>query len=196
MAITDSLEVLSLITTARSWGIAAFAYRGYDGSGGSPAEKELCADAARIVEHLGVPSNDLFLVGQSLGTGIAVHTARDLSAAGHAPAGVILISPYTSLTAVANDLFGGLPVGLLLSDRYQTDAKLDELTSPVLVVHGARDEVIGVTHGKEVAAQLGEKATLRVLPTAGHNDIWLYEEAAEAVRTFVEQHHPADEGSH
>jgi len=184
MAISESVAVLREVATDDDWGFAVWAYRGYDGSGGSPAQKALFADALAQVNHLGIPAERLAVIGQSLGTGVAVHLAAERARAGQAPAAVVLLSPYTSIRRVADELLG-MPIGWILSDRFETLDELPGVQSPVLVIHGARDDVIPAAHGREVAAALGERATLVEVEVAGHNDLWAMPQTAATIRRFI-----------
>ena len=65
----------------------------------------------------GSPPSRTLLLGQSLGTGVAVQLA-----ARGAGARVVLLTPYRSITAMAGELFPWLPVGLLVRDRFDSEA--------------------------------------------------------------------------
>lgn len=184
MALAESVAVLHEVAGATDWRYAVWAYRGYDGSGGAPSQKALFADALREVRHLAVPHERLFLIGQSLGTGVAVHAAATMARAGEPPAGVVLLSPYTSIRRVANEAVG-IPVGWLLADTFETERELPAIASPTLILHGARDDIIGIDHGREIAGALGDRATLVELPSAGHNDLWADPRTRTEIRSFV-----------
>lgn len=187
MALSNSVAVLHEVVSGTASGFAVWAYRGYDGSGGRPAQEALFSDALAQVEHLGVASRRLVLMGQSLGTGVAVHVAAARARSGEPPAAVVLLSPYTSIRRVADELMS-LPVGWLLADRFETERDLPAVASPVLIIHGQRDESIGVAHAQDVAAALGARATLEVLAGAGHNDLWSMPQTAAEIRRFISQH--------
>ncbi len=187
MSLVETSGVLAQLVQDRPWGWAVWAYRGYDGSQGTPKQDDLIADAGRQVRHLGARPQRLFLIGQSLGTGVAVYLAAALSRAGTPPAGVVLLSPYTSIRRVADEALG-MPLGWLLADRWEALPQLVDVEAPVLIVHGAGDEVIDVAHGRAVAAALGERARLVVVADAGHNDLWLAAETAASIRSFVAEH--------
>ena len=74
-------------------------YRGYSGNPGTPSEEGLYRDARarrRWLAANGVGAGDLVIVGNSLGSGPAVELARAIR-----PRGLVLISPFASMTAVA-----------------------------------------------------------------------------------------------
>ncbi len=189
MSLFDARTVLEQLAPERSVGLAAFAYRGYDGSGGRPTEAKLTSDAEAIATHLkstyGVAPDHLVLVGQSLGTGIAANLAARLARSGHPPKGLGLISPYTSIARVFDDHVPIVPVGWAVSDSYRTDRLLPDLAPPIVIVHGTADEVIPIRHGRRLAERLGDRVQLVELPGLHHNDLWDDPRTLEALRTLL-----------
>ncbi|MFC3194822.1 alpha/beta fold hydrolase [Marinicella sediminis] len=81
-------------------------YRGYGGSGGSPSEAALFADALALFDHLqGQTNHPVTVMGRSLGSGIATYVASQREVAQ-----LILVTPFDSLRAVAAKLMPILPV--------------------------------------------------------------------------------------
>ena len=157
--------------SAAGVGVYAVEYPGYGPMNDrSPTEAAVYAAAAAALEHLqrrlDVPVSHTVLVGHSLGSGVAAEMARRGLAAR-----LVLISPYTSMVDMARQIAPFLPARLLVRDRYDTQAKARELRLPALVIHGSLDEVIPVAMGKRVA-ELLPSATLRIVPRAGHNDLF------------------------
>jgi alpha-beta hydrolase superfamily lysophospholipase len=65
------------------------------------------------------------------------------------------------------------------------DGALDGLTARVLVVHGARDNVIPVEHAHRIAAALGPRAELRLEPGGNHSCNNLHTVVRPAVADWV-----------
>ena len=189
VGLPSSQDVLELLNGEQGLGLAVWAYRGYDGSGGRPIEKALCQDARTQIVHLkkthGVRPAQVILVGQSLGSGIAAKLAADLTRDGEPPAGLVLLSPYTSIAAVFDDYVPLIPVGWAVADPYRTDRIIDDLPGPVLIVHGRDDTLIKIKHGRVLAQALGERAHMVELPGRGHNDLLQDLGAVMAIRRFV-----------
>lgn len=159
------------------WGVYMLSYRGYSGSGGSPSEKDNVADArlaygALVLE--GVNPQGLVLYGESLGSGIAARLATERPAAG-----LILEAPYTSILEVAQNAYPFLPVGYLLTDRYESDKVIRQVHMPLLVLHGQLDGVIDVALGRKLFALANEPKQLVVFPEGGHSN--LYAPANDAI---------------
>jgi len=150
---------------------AAVEYPGYPGAAGTPSEASIVAAAEVALEHLtgpmGVARNRIVLSGQSLGTGVAVR----LAANGWGTR-LVLLSPYTSMTAVAEQgIYRMFPIGLLLRDRFDSEQLAPRIQLPVLVLHGTRDEVVPFELGRALSSRFPQARFVEV-PGAGHNDLW------------------------
>ena len=124
------------------------AWRGFSGNEGKPTEEGLYEDARSAVRWLksnGVEENDIIIYGESLGTGIATEIAQNKNFAG-----VILESPFTSMIDAGKDKYPYLPVRLLLKDKYESDKKIKNIKSPVLIMHGKVDNIVPFHMGKKM----------------------------------------------
>ena len=190
---------LDLYSTLSGFGchVVAFDYRGYGDSEGSPTEEGLALDAQAAWEWVrarGVPPERVVLHGESLGCAVALRLAKELSEAGTPPAGLILESPFASLTATACSLYWFLPVRLMLRERYPSDERIGAVTCPILVFHGHQDPLVKFEHGRRLF-DLAPPASASGVPkrfvesrNAGHNDLRAADlEAYEkALREFLE----------
>jgi uncharacterized protein len=128
-------------------GLVALEYRGYGGNTGAPSEAGLIADAEAAYAFAAAryPAKQIVLWGESLGTGVAVALAT------RKPVGrVILEAPFTSTVAVAASRYWYLPVGLLMKDQFRSDELIGRVTAPVLILHGARDQVVPFAMGERM----------------------------------------------
>jgi len=104
-------------------------YRGYGQSEGQPSETGLYSDidgAIQYVRSRGYDTQHIFLFGQSLGTAVTIDAASRQRVAG-----IILEAPFTSVAGVARKLVI-LPVGFILSNRFDSLAKVARVTVPVV----------------------------------------------------------------
>jgi fermentation-respiration switch protein FrsA (DUF1100 family) len=124
------------------------AWRGFSGNKGEPTEKGLYEDARSTVRWLkrqGVDEKNIILYGESLGTGIAVEIAQNKNFAG-----IILESPFTSMIDAGEDKYPFLPVRFLLKDKYESDKKIKNIKSPILIMHGKVDNIVPFHMGKRI----------------------------------------------
>ncbi|RJG03869.1 alpha/beta fold hydrolase [Noviherbaspirillum sedimenti] len=112
-------------------------YRGYGGSSGSPSEAALLRDAVTVFDFVRSRHPDVAVIGQSLGSGVAVFlaTVRQI-------ARLVLITPYDSIETVAKNSFPQFPVSLLLKDKFLSSTRAASVRSPTLILLAERDEVI------------------------------------------------------
>lgn len=129
------------------FGLVALEYRGYGGNTGTPSEAGLIADAEAAYAFAAAryPARQIVLWGESIGTGVAVALAT------RKPVGrVILEAPFTSAVAVAAAHYWYLPVGLLMKDQFRSDELIGKVTAPVLILHGAHDQVVPFGMGERM----------------------------------------------
>jgi uncharacterized protein len=161
-------------------------YRGYGSSEGQPSERDLTADALLWIDHMTqkTPAQDVFVFGRSLGSGVAVQIA----AAG-AVAGVILVTPYDSLTSVAQHHYPYLPVSWMMKHPFDSVRHAPGISAPLLCLVAARDEVIPMVHSKRLFdAWRGPKRWVE-LAGAGHNSTDDVPAFWQAIREFLVQPH-------
>ena len=174
------LDAAAAETPDTSW--LLIDYRGYGASGGSPSQAALISDAFLWHDHAvnQLHAKRVFAFGRSLGIGVAVALA-----ARRPLAGVILATPFDSLTAVAQRYYPYLPVKWMLRHRFDSIALAPRLETRMLCLIAGRDEVIPPAHAERLYdAWRGPKRKL-VLGGARHNDIDAATAFWPAIRGFV-----------
>ena len=124
------------------------AWRGFSGNKGSPTEKGLYQDARSAVKWLndnGIRNENIIIYGESLGTGVATEIAQNKNFAG-----IILESPFTSMIEAARSRYPIFPIRLILKDKYESDKKIKNIKSPILVMHGEVDKIVPYKMGKKI----------------------------------------------
>jgi len=128
--------------------ILLISWRGFSGNKGKPTEKNLYRDADESVKWLnnqGVISKNIILYGESLGTGVATELGTS-----NAFGGIILESPFTSIANAAKIYYPYLPVNIILKDRYDSIGKIKNITIPILIMHGKKDNIVPQKMGLEL----------------------------------------------
>ena len=124
------------------------AWRGFSGNKGKPTEKGLYEDANSAINWLekeGVIKKNIIIYGESLGTGVATEIAQNNNFAG-----IILESPFTSMVDAAKNKYPFLPIRFLLKDKYESDKKIQNIKSPILIMHGEVDKIVPFWMGKKI----------------------------------------------
>jgi fermentation-respiration switch protein FrsA (DUF1100 family) len=152
----------------QGYGLLAVSYRGYGGSTGSPTEAGLLTDGLAAYDWLAARGgHPIVLLGQSLGSGVAVNTAAERDAAA-----IVLISAYDSVLAVARSSYPFLPVAALLKDNFRSDLRIARVGQPKLFLHGDRDGIIPMRFGEALFAAAPEPKRFSIQQDRGHNDLW------------------------
>jgi hypothetical protein len=124
------------------------------------------ADAAYdwLLAH-GVLPDRIVVVGESLGTGVAVRLAADRQV------GVLLLeAPYTSVADVAAERYPWAPVRQLILDPFPSLDRIPRVTAPLLVQHGTVDSTVPTRMGEELfgAAVAASPKELILWPDLNH----------------------------
>lgn len=163
-------------------------YRGYGkSSGGKPSERKVYEDAEAVWQYLlkvrGVPPSQAVIYGHSLGGAIAIELAV------HHPeaAGLITDSTFASMQAMGEKDYGFLPIGLLLTQRFESLQKVPQLKLPVLFIHGTWDKRVPCRMAEQLYAAAPQPKQLLLVQGGEHNNVggigWV--EYRDAVTAFV-----------
>ena len=163
---------VSRIERWRSLGFSVLAvdYRGFgESSDVAPTEAYAYEDAEAAWNLLSkvAPGQPRYIVGHSLGGAIAV----DLASRHPEASGLVLEATFTSVPdMVSHSSWGFLPVGLILTQKFDALSKIAEVKVPVMVAHGTRDSVVPFEMGEELYnAANAPKKFVRVEGAGHHN---------------------------
>jgi uncharacterized protein len=162
--------------------VVMFDYRGFGKSSGCiESESQLRADVRAVwAEFAGqYEGKRVVISGQSLGTALAAGLAAELCAAGRAPALTLLVSPYSSMRALADELYPWVPRKVL---RYplHTAEHAALLSGPLMLIHGDKDELIGIHHSHALRTA-APAAQFLCVEGAGHGNLHKFPSFREAV---------------
>jgi len=149
--------------------VVAFHYRGYRPSAGAPSAAALIEDAPRVFDFARARTRPdrIVAVGFSIGCGVAASLAarRPLD-------GLILVTPFDSLTRVAAGHYRWLPVGLLFRHRMEPAHDLAGRRLPVAIIAAGRDTLIPAARTDGLRGALPNLAFDRTISEADHNSIY------------------------
>jgi len=185
--------VLERISRSLGVHVVAFEYPGYSIAEGVACEATV-NDALKQVyrcirRDFGFSGEDVFLMGRSIGTGVATHFA-----AHNHIGGLVLVSPFTSIKAVV--LYGGGsykrlgPLGAsLIAERFPSLMEIPRTKCPTVFVHGNRDVIVPVQHSEQLLEASGASSKEFVrFPEADHDNIFeeeYLEAAIEAMKRIL-----------
>ncbi len=159
--------------------VVAFHYRGYAPSTGAPSAEALLADAPLVydlaVER--VKPRKAVAVGFSIGSGVAAQLTRQRKLDG-----LILVTPFDSLKAVAQSLYPWLPMGSLFRHEMDAVGALEGNRVPVAIVAAQHDQIVPADRTEALRKRVPNLVFDRTIPSAGHNDIYSHGQFQQAMR--------------
>ena len=147
-------------------GFLAIDYRGYGGSTGSPTEIGLILDgeaAYAEVASLGYAASRIIIVGESLGSAVAVAVAGK-----HEAHALILDSAFSSAADVAASEYPLMPVRMLMKDQFRSADRIPTVSAPKLFLYGGMDSVIPRFAILRLYETARDPKTLLEFPALGH----------------------------
>lgn len=144
-------------------------YPGYGGDDTRPGETPILENARTLVNEIKNQDNSnlpVFLLGESLGTGVATWVSARTETAG-----LILISAYTAILDVARHHYPWLPVRSLLRHRFEASKWAAETQTPAILFHGIDDDIIPIKFARKQVEFFGSDAKLFEIDNCGHNNI-------------------------
>ncbi len=150
-------------------GLLAVSYRGYGGSTGSPGEDGLIADAIAAYQYAiasGIEARRLVLIGESLGSGVAIALAAQADVGA-----LVLEAPFSSTADIAAAAYWMFPVRMLMHDQFRSDIRIRQVKAPVLIIHGGRDTIVPVRFGEKLFALANEPKKFIRVENAGHQPL-------------------------
>ena len=160
----------SIVDSIRGDGYGVFfaAFRGYPQSTGEPSQDGLYTDGLALFDRAKLLcACQIILVGHSLGSGVAVHTAAFRRARA-----VLLFSPYSSIQDVAQHRFRMKPIGQEAKNGFPSMQWIGKVTEPLLMLHGAKDETIPIRYARKLYDAANEPKLFKSFSDSGHHLIW------------------------
>jgi uncharacterized protein len=167
-------------------------YRGFGASEGKPSVPGAVKDGVAALRYVAarrdVDPSKLYVLGQSLGAGIALASIAESTVPVRA---IALDSPLSSYRSIARDKLSRFwltwplqwPISLLVSDRHKPARMAKKLPRiPVIVVHGTADTLVPYSEGVKLYEALPPPKELWTIANGGH---------VEAFTRFGEQYRPA-----
>jgi pimeloyl-ACP methyl ester carboxylesterase len=161
--------------------IVCYDYTGYGLSSGKPSPSNTLSDVEAVHEYvlrtLRIPNEQVYVYGQSLGSGPSCHLAKK-----HVFRGVILHGAIMSGLRVIRDV-----KKTHWFDIFKNIDMVKECLSPVFVIHGEEDQEIPQVHGRGLYNAAPNKYEPWFVAGAGHNNIEIHyrEQYVEKLRDFL-----------
>ena len=151
-----------------------FAVLGVDYRGFGQSSKVLPSERLAVEDALAAwswlarerPQARKYVFGHSLGGAIAVHLASEVTGC----AGLIVEGGFTSIPDLVGTFkWGWLPVGPLITQRFDAASRIGQVRAPVLVVHGSDDALIQPELGRALYARAREPKRFELVEGGSHH---------------------------
>ena len=144
----NNSDIITMYDFAKNWSnqlttnVVLFDYPGYGLSKGSPSENNCYDSIIAIVNEFTkkISPKNIILVGHALGAGVIIEYVYKTKWT-HP---IILISPYKSILYESEEIFKTLP-------------KLNNIECPIKLFHSDMDNVVNISHSKEIYKQMRNK---------------------------------------
>jgi pimeloyl-ACP methyl ester carboxylesterase len=159
--------------------VIAFHYRGYFPSQGSASAEALIDDAPRVYDFAvgRVKPKRVIGVGFSIGSGVVAElaAARKLD-------GMILVTPFDSLKAVAQSMYPWLPIGHFFEHEINAVRAIEGVEVPVAIIAAQNDEIVPGERTDALRHRIPRLVFDRTIKGAGHNDIYTHSDFHQSMR--------------
>ncbi len=178
-----------------NYNVYLFDYRGFGKSEGKPNEKGLYKDleaAIKNLEDLGITKDNIIIWGHSLGGAVVADVASRIDFKG-----VILEGTFTSMNDMRKFVtsqpingkaflfFRNIAYKLvILTQRYDTKAKIGKIKSPLLIVHSEEDKTVPCFMARELR-KLNPKAKVFISKNGQHSEVgWQNDEIFKFIKSL------------
>jgi pimeloyl-ACP methyl ester carboxylesterase len=163
----DRADYANALSNAEPMDVYILEYPGYGARSGEPSEQSIFAAASEGLESI-KDKGPLYIMGESLGTGVAAYLAATYP---DTVRGLLLIAPYDNLTDVGRAQMPWLPVGLLLQDKFPSEDYLKKYHGPVAMLFAGHDTVVPNRLGHKLYDGYAGPKHFWQVDGAGHNDL-------------------------
>ncbi|NJK92866.1 MAG: alpha/beta fold hydrolase [Blastochloris sp.] len=170
-------EILEKAFPERKWNLYLPEYPGFGLKEGRPDEESLTQASRHALNHLSQPTLPLYLVGQSLGSAVAVKMATDPSLKSE---GLLLVTPFSSLSEAAQvflergfgPLHHFLPASLLLRDQWPNNSLLPSYQGRLWIISSDQDSITPSWMGRELLQLASEPKRFTEQSSSDHWVDW------------------------
>lgn len=179
----NNQEVSSMITessTWKDWMTILMNYRWYWESEWIPSENNFYADAEKVYDTIS-PTGKVVVMGRSIGTGVATYLATKRKVDG-----VILVTPYDSITSVAQENYPLLPIKLIAKYSFDSLSRAPIIKVPMMSIVASEDTIVPSWHAKALFEKWWGPKKEIIITWANHNSITKYDGYKNAVIEFLD----------
>ena len=159
-----------------------FDYRGYGKSTGKlTSQVQAVDDVKKAWDFIAPQYKDKHIViyGRSIGSALATQLAQEVDTEL-----LVLVSPFSNLIDIAKQRY---PIALswLLRFPFETNKAIQNVSNPVLLIHGDQDDYIPMSHSKKLQQLTQTPSKLLIIKGADHSDIHKFDDYIEGLAKYL-----------
>ena len=135
-----------------------------------------------LVEELGVSPENIIILGRSIGTAPALYLSSKRNVEG-----LTLMSPFTSIKSVVESLVGKF-FTFIVSERFTNLEYIKNVTSPILFIHGQKDDLIPFQHTLLLKDECKSPFEVILPEEMNHNYFDFQEDLINPMKSFLKRH--------
>ena len=124
--------------------------------------------------------SNIYIIGRSIGTAPAIYLSSKRKVGM-----LFLISPFTSIKAVAGNMFGFLK--LFVSERFVNGQYIQDVKCPVLFIHGYKDKMIPYNETLLLKDKLNGIYEVCIQSNMTHNEFNIETDIIQPIKEFIER---------
>jgi len=175
----DATRFVLHVKALQGYDIVSFNYRGYVNSTGKPSEEALFHDALKIYDTY-AKGRRVFVVGRSLGTGVATYLATK-----RVVDGLVLITPYDSIISLGQRKYPFFPVALLINHPFESDKYIPFVTAPIAIIEVENDQTIPHYHLEKLIAAIPKDFLHVKLSNTTHGTVLEHPNFTQELQTLL-----------
>lgn len=175
----DATRFVLHVKALQGYDIVTFNYRGYVNSTGKPSEEALFHDALKIYDTY-AKGRKVFVVGRSLGTGVATYLATK-----RVVDGLVLITPYDSIISLGQRKYPFFPIALLINHPFESDQYIPFVTAPIAIIEVENDQTIPHYHLEKLMAAIPKEFLHVKLSNTTHGTVLEHPNFTQELQTLL-----------
>ena len=124
--------------------------------------------------------SNIYIIGRSIGTAPAIYLSSKRKVGM-----LFLISPFTSIKAVAGNMFGFLK--LFVSERFVNGNYIQDVKCPVLFIHGYKDKMIPYNETLLLKDKVNGIYEVCIQSNMTHNEFNVESDIIQPIKEFIER---------
>lgn len=126
----------------------------------------------------------VYIIGHSIGTGLALQLAQKFPASVH---GVVLISPYSSLSQVIQQHVGSWIKWFLFISDIPSSEIVAQIQISHLIIHGTEDKLISPQHSELLSRKSHPSTSCQVVFVQGGHNTLPWNQVFQQISQFIRQ---------